>query len=38
MRLIVSIYPILPAAPGLEVYSVSNKNGYQKYKNHVSGE
>jgi hypothetical protein len=33
-----SIYIILPAAPGIEVYSVSNRNKYQKQTNNVSGE
>jgi hypothetical protein len=33
------IYLILPAALGLEVYSTSNINEYQKHKNNnVSGE
>jgi hypothetical protein len=33
-----SIYLILLAALGPEVYSVSNRNEYQKQKNNVSGE
>jgi hypothetical protein len=33
-----SIYLILPAALGPGVYSVSNRNEYQKQKNKVSGE
>jgi hypothetical protein len=33
-----SIYPILPDALDSEVYSVSNRNEYQKLKNNVSGE
>jgi hypothetical protein len=32
------IYLILPAALGLEVYSASNRNEYQKQKNNVSRE
>jgi hypothetical protein len=35
---IVSIYIILPASPGPGVYSVSNRNEYQKQKHNVSGE
>jgi hypothetical protein len=31
-----SIYLILPAALGPAVYSISNKNEYQKQKNNVS--
>jgi hypothetical protein len=34
----VSIYLILLAALGPEVYSASNRNEYQKQKNDVSGE
>jgi hypothetical protein len=37
-KLIFSIYLILPAALDPEVYSVSNRNEYQKQKNNVSGE
>jgi hypothetical protein len=33
-----SIYIILPAGLGPGVYSSSNRNDYQKYKNNVSGE
>jgi hypothetical protein len=33
-----SIYLFLPAALGLEVYSASNRNGYQKQSNNVSWE
>jgi hypothetical protein len=33
-----SIYLILPAAVGPEVYSTSNRNEYQKQKNEVPGE
>jgi hypothetical protein len=33
-----SIYLNLPATPGHGVHSASNRNEYQKYKNHVSGE
>jgi hypothetical protein len=33
-----SIYLILPAALGPEVYSASKRNEYQKQKNSVSGE
>jgi hypothetical protein len=33
-----SIYLILPAALGPEVYSASNRNEYQKLKNNISGE
>jgi hypothetical protein len=33
-----SIYITLPAALGPGVFSVSNRNGYQKKKNNVSGE
>jgi hypothetical protein len=33
-----SIYIILPAALGPEVYSASNRNEYQKQENNVSGE
>jgi hypothetical protein len=33
-----SIYLILPAALGPGLYSVSNRNEYQKHKNNVSGE
>jgi hypothetical protein len=33
-----SIYIILPAALGPEVYSASNENEFQKQKNNVSGE
>jgi hypothetical protein len=33
-----SIYIILPAAVSPGVYSVSNRNEYQKQKNNVSGE
>jgi hypothetical protein len=33
-----SIYVILPAALGPEVYSGTNRNEYQKQKNNVSGE
>jgi hypothetical protein len=33
-----SIYLILLAILGPEVYSASNKNKYQKQKNNVSGE
>jgi hypothetical protein len=33
-----SVYLILPAALGPEVYSASNRNEYQKHKNNVSGE
>jgi hypothetical protein len=33
-----SIYLILPAALVLEVYSASNRNGYQNEKNNVSWE
>jgi hypothetical protein len=33
-----SIYLILPAAPSPGVYSVSNRNEYQKQKNNVSRE
>jgi hypothetical protein len=33
-----SIYLILPAALGPEVYFASNRNEYQKQKNNVSGE
>jgi hypothetical protein len=36
-KLIFSIYLILPTAPGLGVYSPSNRNEYQKQKNNVSG-
>jgi hypothetical protein len=35
---IFSIYLIFPATLGPGVYSVSNRNEYQKHKNHVSGE
>jgi hypothetical protein len=35
---IFSNYPILPATLGPGVYSVSNRNEYQKQKNNVSGE
>jgi hypothetical protein len=31
-----STYLILPAALGLDVYSASNRNEYQKHKNNVS--
>jgi hypothetical protein len=37
-ELIFSIYLILPAALGPRVYSVSNRNEYQKQVNNVSGE
>jgi hypothetical protein len=37
MKLIFSVYPILPAALGLGVYSASNRNEYQEQKNNVSG-
>jgi hypothetical protein len=37
-ELIFSIYLILPAALGPKVYSVSNRNKYQKQKNNVYGE
>jgi hypothetical protein len=37
-ELIVSIYLILPAALGPGVYSVSNRNEYQKQENNVPGE
>jgi hypothetical protein len=33
-----SFYLILPASLGLEVYSVSDVNEYQKQKNNISGE
>jgi hypothetical protein len=33
-----SIYLILPAALGPGIYSVSNRNEYQKQENNVSGE
>jgi hypothetical protein len=33
-----SIYLILPAALGPEVYSASNRNEYQKQENNISGE
>jgi hypothetical protein len=33
-----SIYLILPAVLGPEVYSTSNRNEYQKERNNVSGE
>jgi hypothetical protein len=33
-----TIYLILPALPGPEVYSLSNRNEYQKHWNNVSGE
>jgi hypothetical protein len=33
-----SIYLILPAALGSEVYSAFNRNEYQKQGNNVSGE
>jgi hypothetical protein len=33
-----SSYPILPVSQGPGVYSVSNRNEYQKHKNNVSGE
>jgi hypothetical protein len=33
-----SVYLILPYAPGPGVYSVSIRNEYQKQKNNVSGE
>jgi hypothetical protein len=33
-----SIYLILTAALGPGVYSTSNRNGYQKQNNNVSGE
>jgi hypothetical protein len=33
-----SIYLILLAALGREVYSAYNRNEYQKHKNNVSGE
>jgi hypothetical protein len=33
-----SIYLILPAALGPGVHSASDRNEYQKQKNHVSGE
>jgi hypothetical protein len=33
-----SIYAILPAAVGPEVYSASNRNEYEKQKNNASGE
>jgi hypothetical protein len=36
--MIFSVYLILPATPGPEVYSDSNRNEYQKQKNNVSGE
>jgi hypothetical protein len=38
MRLIFSIYIILPAALGPGVPSTSKGNKYQKQKNNVSGE
>jgi hypothetical protein len=38
MRWIVSIYLILVAALGPEVYSTSNRNEYQEQKNNVSEE
>jgi hypothetical protein len=34
----ISIYLILPAALGPGVYSLSNRNEYQKQKNNVTGE
>jgi hypothetical protein len=37
-ELIFSIYLILPAALGSEVYSAFNRNEYKKQKNNVSGE
>jgi hypothetical protein len=37
-ELIISIYLILPAALGYGVYSVANRNEYQKQKNNVSEE
>jgi hypothetical protein len=33
-----SIYLILPAGLGPEVYSASNRNEYQKQKHYISGE
>jgi hypothetical protein len=33
-----SIYLIIPATLGPEVYSASNRNEFQKQKNNVSGE
>jgi hypothetical protein len=36
-ELIFSIYLILPAALGTGFHSTSNRNGYQKQKNNVSG-
>jgi hypothetical protein len=38
MRRILSIYLILLATLGPEVYSASNRKEYQKQKNNVSGE
>jgi hypothetical protein len=38
MNAFFSIYLILLAALGPEVYSASNRNEYQKQKNNVSGE
>jgi hypothetical protein len=35
---LLSLYLTLPVALGLGVYSVSNRNEYQKQKNDVSGE
>jgi hypothetical protein len=37
-KLIFSIYPILLASLGPEVYSASERNECQKQKNNVSGE
>jgi hypothetical protein len=33
-----SVYTIIPAAPGPEVYLASNTNEYQEHTNNVSGE
>jgi hypothetical protein len=35
---LVAIYLVLPATLGPRVHSASNRNGYQKQKNNVSGE
>jgi hypothetical protein len=37
MNVFFLVYLILPAALGPGVYSASNRNGYQKQKNNVSG-
>jgi hypothetical protein len=37
-KLMFSMYLILLAAPGPEVYSASNRNEYRKKQKHISGE